>query len=257
MELPDIYDGDAEWTDFDLDGDQDILLTGNNQTYLYVNNNGNFTPSHSGLRGMKYSSMSTGDYDNDGDPDLALEGRNVNLEGYDQLTEVYQNTRGTNSYNINTPPQPPLETFFDNTDAGLRLSWLPGSDDHTPDQCLSYNLLVGISPGSINITAPESDPETGYRRIAKPGNAGYDTSYLLKNLQPGMYYYQIQTIDGAYIGSEFSPVDIFYVYETTAPTLVHPYPNQDSIHSQDTFTWLPLDNYSYYHLEIAFDSLFL
>ncbi len=94
--LPDFYYGDAEWTDLDLDGDQDILLTGNNETYLYINSNGNFTDSISGLRGMKYSGISTGDYDNDGDPDLALEGRFVNLDGYDQVTEIYQNTRGTN-----------------------------------------------------------------------------------------------------------------------------------------------------------------
>jgi PKD repeat protein len=56
-----------------------------------------------------------------------------------------------------------------------------------------------------------SDLETGKRKIAQMGNAQLDTKWRLRNLPVGKYYWRVQSIDQAFIGSEWTPVDSFIV----------------------------------------------
>ena len=68
------------WGDYDNDGDLDILLTGDSDTYpiskIYRNNGDNtFTEQTSiALTGVFCCSAKWGDYDNDGDLDILLTG---------------------------------------------------------------------------------------------------------------------------------------------------------------------------------------
>ena len=84
--------GDADWGDYDNDGDLDILLTGyrgvnNYVTELYENVSISFTLAYT-LTGVVDSDVDWGDYDNDGDLDILLTGETVDDE---IIARVYEN----------------------------------------------------------------------------------------------------------------------------------------------------------------------
>ncbi len=95
--LPGADLGFAAWSDFDNDGDPDLLFGGNSNdgyvTRLYRNDAGTFTDANAGFLGLIWASAVWGDYDNDGDPDVAA-------MGYDAVAQVprsivYRNDAGT------------------------------------------------------------------------------------------------------------------------------------------------------------------
>ncbi len=85
--------GQSAWVDYDVDGDLDIILTGQKDdvgtphTVIYKNNDGNFEKITDGLPDVKLGSVDFGDYDNDGDPDLLITGKSSN----DWVSQVYRN----------------------------------------------------------------------------------------------------------------------------------------------------------------------
>ena len=94
--------GDAQWADYDNDGDLDVALSGVDRdggfvTLLYRNDGvDGFAEVDAGLRGLAFSSLDFGDYDNDGDLDLALSGGTLSLPNFfDGVAEIYRNDQGS------------------------------------------------------------------------------------------------------------------------------------------------------------------
>lgn len=90
-----LSDGSAEWGDYDHDGDLDILVTGKRfdnrlATFIYRNDNGNFTEIPVQVPGVYNGVARWGDYDHDGDLDILITGNN----GNGPFTAVYQNEKG-------------------------------------------------------------------------------------------------------------------------------------------------------------------
>jgi len=90
----------ANWGDYDNDGDLDILLTGTDDgvkriATVYRNNVQSFNAIPSGLTGVYWSSVASGDYDNDGDLDIFMTG----YDGVNRISRIYRNSNGgfTNS----------------------------------------------------------------------------------------------------------------------------------------------------------------
>jgi predicted nucleotidyltransferase len=85
--LAGVTKGAAVWGDYDIDGDLDILITGensDNKTFLYRNDNGNFTEVSNNFEYFgDYSFAAWGDYDNDGDQDICITGN--------WKTKIYRN----------------------------------------------------------------------------------------------------------------------------------------------------------------------
>lgn len=91
-----VRNGDAEWGDFDNDGDPDVIISGENSsgdpTVSIYRNNGTGSFSYYGsIEDVLYSVLKFGDYDNDGDLDLFLSGRNSNGA---KVTNIYRNDSG-------------------------------------------------------------------------------------------------------------------------------------------------------------------
>jgi hypothetical protein len=91
------------------------------------------------------------------------------------------------------------------------LSWAPASDAETPVAGLSYNLSIGTTSAGLEVLPPMADLSNGFRLLPKMGNTQLKTSRTIKNLSPGKYYWRVQTIDNNFEGSDFTPLDSFYV----------------------------------------------
>ena len=103
--------GSVAWADYDNDGDQDVILAGENNNYesttkLYENQGSSFIEVYSGtFTGVSYSSVAWADYDNDGDQDIMITGRNEVHEGETPgvITKLYENHgQGFNEVYSNT-----------------------------------------------------------------------------------------------------------------------------------------------------------
>lgn len=99
----------VNWVDYDLDGDLDVLITGENYT---ASNRTLFTKLYENSRNDKFSYVKTsilpvthgasdwGDYDNDGDPDLLITGE---TSGNKVVAKIYSNQRGGKFYDTKIP----------------------------------------------------------------------------------------------------------------------------------------------------------
>jgi hypothetical protein len=78
------------WGDYDLDGDQDLLLAGNSEngdiTRIYRNDNGTFNEIDPGIPGIQQGVVQWVDIDGDSDLDIFISGS--------WITEVYMNDNG-------------------------------------------------------------------------------------------------------------------------------------------------------------------
>ncbi|MDX1429603.1 MAG: hypothetical protein R3282_04910, partial [Rhodothermales bacterium] len=112
----------------------------------------------------------------------------------------------------NTPPLAP-DGLLSVPSVGGRvdLSWNAASDPNTAATGLTYEIRVGSSAAAIDVMAPRADPQTGRRRVVRPGRAGSSTSWYLDDLAPGTYYWSVQAVDNSYAGSPFAAEQTFTI----------------------------------------------
>ena len=210
-EILDIY-GNGIFTDYNNDGLIDIIVSGLNsyyqderpvrytqQTKVYVNNgNGTFsevsTPHLDGFLG----NIAITDYNNDMKPDMLFSGN----DGESNITKIFD--CGASSTNA-SPSAPSNLSAIQAYDNSLTFSWDKATDAETPQNGLSYNLYIGSQADSCDIVSPMSEITTGYRRIVGLGNAQQNTSWTIKDIAPGTYYWSVQAIDHSFAGSPFAP----------------------------------------------------
>ena len=94
--------GSVACSDYDLDGDLDVLALGsisdNYSTRLYRNSgNGTFADTGIAFPGVQSGDVAWGDYDNDGDPDLLL----IGASSGGRITRLYRNDGNDNFTEIN------------------------------------------------------------------------------------------------------------------------------------------------------------
>ncbi|MFC2101651.1 FG-GAP-like repeat-containing protein [Bacteroidota bacterium] len=234
--------GQIDAGDFDNDGDPDLAITGSlccgdALTELYKNDGaGNFTIFDSGLPARSFSQIRLGDYDNDGDADIILTGIAEMTTGL-PMTQLFRNSLGSNQFGSNTPPADPQNLTVDIDQNDVTFHWSPASDDKTPSAALTYNLYLGTSSASGNFVAPRANPASGFHRVYGIGNVDQDTSWVVKDLPAGTYYWSVQALDHGLAGSEFAPEQSFEIIyigveeaNLTNGFSVYPNPATDIIH---------------------------
>lgn len=223
--LPQLGNGShVAWGDFDTDGDLDLALSGDNDgstvryNQIYENDGGTFIDILAGLTELAGSSMAWGDYDNDGDLDLLSAG--VDPSG-NEVTKIYRNDSGI----VNAAPSVPQNPVSTTGQGSAILSWTAATDTETPDGALSYNLRIGTNTGAQDIKPAHANLANGFRKIIATGNAGQRTSWTIKGLAPGTYYWSVQAVDGAKKGGGFSTEQTFTIADTPVELLSNIFPN--------------------------------
>ncbi|MBS4062745.1 MAG: T9SS type A sorting domain-containing protein [Bacteroidetes bacterium] len=215
-----IIQGSVAFGDMNNDGLIDVILTGSNVstgatrvTEIYLNQGNDVFTKYLGFAfpGLRRSSAYWGDYNNDGKLDVLVSGYfNVG----DFHTKIYTN----NTPVANTPPLQPTGLQASVSGGGASLSWLSGSDNQTAESSLTYNLRVGTTPGGIDIVSPVSDPSTGQLFLPENGNTGTHKGAIIQGLDEGTYYWSVQTVDGAFAGSDFVNEQVFTISDLLTAT---------------------------------------
>jgi VCBS repeat protein/flagellar hook capping protein FlgD len=204
--LAGLSSGSAGWGDFDGDGDLDLLAAGDDigggrLTYVARNDGGGvFTQVAIAVTSVGQAAVAWGDYDHDGRLDIALAG----ISATNRIAKIYRNTDAP----VNAAPGTPggLSAAIAPATAGhasVTFSWTAPTDDHTPQNSLSYELRIGTTPGGAQVTGAAADGATGLRRVARLGSTGGRESWTLV-LPYGVYYWSVQAVDGGLRGSAFA-----------------------------------------------------
>ena len=203
--LTGVWGGSAAWGDYDNDGYLDIFLTGlpGLVSKLYRNGGNNTFEDQTSIYFTPVgNSVAWGDYNNDGNLDLLLAG----FDGNNRFSKIYKN----NNLIPNTPPTVPTNLKAAVNGNNVTFSWDKSTDNETLQNGLTYNLVVGTSPGACDILSPMSDINTGKRKIVSMGNAGHCNSKTIKGLPDRKYYWSVQAIDNCFEGSQFAPEQIVF-----------------------------------------------
>jgi PKD repeat protein/predicted nucleotidyltransferase len=202
--------GSALWGDLDNDGDLDILITGllsGGSAISKIYRNDNYTSftevTDITLTGLGNSAAALGDYDNDGDLDLILTGQGA---GNTPITKIYRNNAlmKAGDYKANSKPAAPRNLRVTAQPEGMKLGWSVVKKDETPPASITYNIMVKAKTGSSMAVPAQSDTVNGFRRIVGMGNTQLDSTWLLKNLVPGIYSWKVQAVDQGYKGGDWS-----------------------------------------------------
>ena len=200
--LTGVMSGSSEWGDYDNDGDLDILICGSQTTSIYRNDSGTFVDIEAGLAEVGSGSAAWGDFDNDGDLDILLTGSDFFIG---IILKIYRN----NSLVSNTKPEVPSNMQSTIIDDKIHFIWDKATDNETPQNGLSYNIVIGNSEYDVDFKSPMADVNNGYRTIPTFGNICQSLSYELilpPNLPQILLpdYWGLQAIDHSFAGSEFN-----------------------------------------------------
>ncbi|MDA3822372.1 MAG: FG-GAP-like repeat-containing protein, partial [Bacteroidales bacterium] len=220
------YTSNLSWGDYDNDGDYDIIIDDALSVKLYQNNGANGFKSNTvnNFNALTGSKLTWNDYDNDGDLDVLFLGE----EGI----RIYENT----AVNANNSPSIPLVLESRTEGNTAVLSWSRANDFESTAQGLSYNVLVSSTINGFANLSPMSNIDNGYRQINKTGNAFYDTTFHISNLDLGKYYWRVQALDHNLAASAFSIQDSFELLPT--------FTSFDSVIDYDEFNMSQYDDFA-------------
>ncbi|WKV13343.1 FG-GAP-like repeat-containing protein [Marivirga harenae] len=211
--LPNVIEGTVLWGDSDNDGDLDIFITGNTVSatdkiaQLYSNNGSGFD-LESSFDEAGQSAAAFADYDSDGDLDIFISGQRNDFTIYSGIY-VNENSNEIQASNANIKPIPPSGLTSQIENDAVVLSWDLASDNSTPQDALTYALFVRSESDTLVNPSSLSD---GKRKLVKRGNSGSSNSFNFNyELDPGDYFWSVQSIDNAFEGSSFVDEELFHI----------------------------------------------
>ncbi|MBI5008098.1 MAG: VCBS repeat-containing protein [Bacteroidia bacterium] len=207
----------STWIDFNTDGFLDIIIprigyTVDNSIY-FNNENTGFNGFSTVIDNIPFPAfLKALDVDNDKDKDILVTNKIDLTVGFRTETVIYTN----NNNKVNSAPNSPTTTSSQIDVFDVILNWNNGWDKLTLNNGLTYNIWVGTANNKADIVSPMADLTTGYRYVEALGNVGTNTSWRLKNLPLGTYYWSVQTIDNSLTPSAWAPVKSFTLSALTA-----------------------------------------
>jgi hypothetical protein len=218
----------GRFTDWDNDGDLDIVVTGWNgsrqATDIFLNTAGVFTanPTNEQIPGVSESSIEVADIDGDTDLDILVTGYSGNAfngtgSAYNSNVSLIIVNPGTV---INVRPASPTNLNVTGNSTSVNFTWNAGTDLTTPANSLSYNLfLVNTSTGQ-HMYFPLADTSTGKLIVQRLGNVQLNKSWTVKGLPAGNYRWGVQAIDNSFMGSTFATANFTVNANGTLPVVL-------------------------------------
>ncbi|HIC69792.1 MAG TPA: VCBS repeat-containing protein, partial [Candidatus Latescibacteria bacterium] len=201
-------DGALDWIDYDNDGDPDLAVTGRtklsaHRAVVFDNRGGSVvgvSVEEDNLVGLSGGTALWADYSGDGRVDLLITGVD---EGGERRSLLYDNL-GTPDANRN-PDSPRSLNPAKVTGSRVLFSWTAGED--VESSILTYNIRIGTEEGLDDILS--SSVALG------PGNTGFKSDFLLERLLTAKprYFWNVQSVDGAFARSDFLPSDEVFAIE--------------------------------------------
>jgi hypothetical protein len=193
--------------DYNNDNLPDILITGVTPSGRFTSvykNNGNFAFSslNSGIDSLLNSFAAFGDFNSDNRLDVFICGTN----GSNKVAQLFLNN-DTTSKILPSAPQGLSATV---TGDSCYFQW----EHNLPVGSYSYNISVGTDSLSSDVLPCNSMLPFGTRTLAQKGNVSRRNFVSLRGLQPGEYYWRLQTVDAGLTGSEFSHASSFIIPDT-------------------------------------------
>ncbi|NNE33643.1 MAG: T9SS type A sorting domain-containing protein, partial [Rhodothermales bacterium] len=205
--------GTGRLVDVDADGTLDIILNGGTNVAfrralatIYKGGSGTFRRL-TNLPGTFPGALSLGDMDRDGDADLAIIGLGQDRQA---ATTLYLNAHLL----VNERPSSPSGLQSEVSGGTATLQWEAAEDATTPAQSLTYNLRTGTVAGANDIKSVPLASDGGLVRTAR-GNVVHNTSWSIRNLPNGTYFWAVQAIDNGLAASAFSAEASFQVTAST------------------------------------------
>jgi len=189
-----VDDGKIGLADFDGDLDTDLVLTGKWRDDL----------SNNDYRGFVYINVRGFN----GDAGVANNSQgDIRTSSANGVKQQSTNDTSAKGSSLNTRPNPPTEISVQRQRIAensyeVVLSWNSGSDKETPDEGLTYSLMIGTSEGAQDILSSGANSD-GVRSTGTKGNAENNRSWKVV-LEEGDYYVAVQSVDASFIGSKFS-----------------------------------------------------
>ena len=239
--LPGLWESSLAWGDYENDGDLDIVLIGSYEAGIYLNQgNDSFVEANVPITGV-YSawnrSVGWGDVNGDNDLDILLIGREENIPNVRRVTKLYSNS--TDLGNVSPTAPTVLNSTLQN--GSVTLIWTPGTDAETLQAGLTYNLRVGTTPGGGEVMSAMSLSD-GTRLLPEMGNVGHNTSWTLKDLKSGTYYWSVQAVDTSFAGSPFTTEGSFEINgNETLPISNNAWVRQGESTNRDSYSGLAVD----------------
>jgi len=226
LELPQMREGIFLIADLNNDGRVDVFLrgidkrtsegwNGSSSTYdvivsgllLQLDGGVYMDESHllTGSYVQKHAAL--GDINNDGRMDI------VSIES--DTIVCYVNGCET----ANMPPTAPGALTTSVTGTLVRFQWGQSSDLITSSSALGYVLRIGTTPGGSDVVAPHA-LMAGTRQLVCDASLLLRTSAMLSGFKPNAtYFWSVQAVDGASMGSAFSTEGSFAT-GTFAPSIL-------------------------------------
>lgn len=201
--LPGLRAGSVAWGDYDNDGRLDILLTGTPDggtltSSIWRNTGDGFTNLNAGIPGVAMGNAAFADYDHNGSLDVIITGA-ADPQGNSAVTAVFVTVPSSDAI-----PTAPFGLQSSVNGSGVSLTWNAASDTETPAAGLSYNVRLGTTPGGSQIVSAVANATNGFRYLPQSGNVPHGLQLMLTNLPAGQYYWSVQAIDTARVGSAFA-----------------------------------------------------
>ena len=238
-----------ELADLNNDGRPDLLYADNSGInalmvmWNYSGSFGGYQPLFGRITATELVNPAVGDMDNDLDLDIVF----ADAQGY---LRILENT-ATPSNTRPTAPTMLRAKFLADT---VHFRWRPGTDAQQPSISLQNNLRVGTTRLGNQILSANADSVTGNRYTYTHPTASQDTTWMLKQIKPGKYFYSVQSVDNSDVGSVFSNVDSVFVCAPVAALL--PVEKKRAADTSMIFKWTSALYAEGYQLQIAYDSLF-
>jgi gliding motility-associated-like protein len=213
-DLPDPISGNLSLADMDADGYFDVIVANDDSIKTWRNTGDTLVVDKKIGRGT-LSGLFTGDINSDGKSDIIIDSIGLITQTFgdqdrdgdldvvhvkdsigSQWIKVYRNITTDPNNKPSFPSSPFAVSTFDRT----FIFWNPTSDDHTSTNSLTYDLW--LSNGESNVVAPSFDLASYDRTVVAHGNAGTNTSKIIKGLADDRYFYLVQAVDNAYNGSK-------------------------------------------------------